>query len=261
MFPLTKWVKTLLIANVAVFLVTAASPPLYRAMMLYPPWVVYRPWTVVTYMFLHAGLAHIFFNMLGLFFFGPRVEDRLGGKSFLWLYFLSGMGGAVFSLLFASQYPVVGASGAIFGVLLAFAMYWPREKIYLWMVLPVEAWLLVTIFVVGTLYMGVSGAAAGSGTAHFAHLGGLAFAFGYVKWLDWRRGAGRRAFQRAMSPVPAAKGGSDRSALARWRGISVEGLHQLNREEVERLLAKVEATGGSSLTDAERDFLNRMSLG
>jgi len=257
MFPMTKWVKRLLIANVVVFLVTMASPPLYNAMILYPPWILYRPWTIVTYMFLHAGLAHIFFNMLGLFFFGPRVEDRLGGKHFLWLYFLSGMGGAVFSLLFARQYPVVGASGAIFGVLLVFAMYWPREKIYIWMILPVEAWLLITIFIVVTLYMGVRGSS--SGVAHFAHLGGLAFAFGYVKWLDWHRGRGRRAFQRAMKPTPPP--GGDRSALSRWRGISLSGLHQLNREEVERLLAKAEAGGSASLTQAEREFLDRMAAG
>jgi membrane associated rhomboid family serine protease len=257
MFPMTKWVKRLLIANVVVFLVTAASPQLYNAMILYPPWIMYRPWTIVTYMFLHAGLAHIFFNMLGLFFFGPRVEDRLGGKHFLWLYFLSGMGGAVFSFIFARQYPVVGASGAIFGVLLAFAMYWPREKIYIWMILPVEAWLLITIFIVATLYMGVRGSS--SGVAHFAHLGGLAFAFGYVKWLDWHRGRGRRAFQRAMKPSPAP--GGDRSSLSRWRGISLSGLHQLNREEVERLLAKAEAGGAGSLTQAEREFLDRMSAG
>lgn len=257
MFPMTKWVKWLLIANVAVFLVAQPGTWLFFQGELIPFAVLGRPWTIVTYMFLHVGLSHIFFNMLGLFFFGPRVEDRLGGKHFLWLYFLSGVGGAVFSFLFARQYPVVGASGAIFGVLLAFAMYWPREKIYVWMILPVEAWLLITIFIVGTLYMSVRGSA--SGVAHFAHLGGLAFAFGYVKWLDWRRGAGRRAFQKAMSPTATKP--SDPSALRRWRAISVVGLHQLNREEVERLMAKAEAGGAASLTHAERDFLDRMAAG
>jgi rhomboid family protein len=258
MFPLTPWVKRLLIANVAVFLVTYLLPVDVRPFVLYPSLILRYPWTVVTYMFLHGGLAHIFFNMLGLFFFGPRVEDRLGGKAFLWLYFLAGMGGAVFSFLFARQYPVVGASGAIYGVLLAYAMYWPREKFLFWFVIPVEAWLLVTVFILGTLYMGVSGTA--SGTAHFAHLGGLAFAFGYVRWLEWRRGAGRRKFQRAMSPTPTSRT-ADRTALSRWRGISVDRLHQLNREEVQRLLAKAESGGTGSLSTAERDFLDRMAAG
>ena len=85
MMPLSPWVRRLLLANVAVFLVTAASPVLYRALLLYPPWALYRPWTLVTYMFLHGGFGHLFFNMLGLYFFGPRLEDRLGGKPFLTL--------------------------------------------------------------------------------------------------------------------------------------------------------------------------------
>jgi membrane associated rhomboid family serine protease len=256
MFPMTKWVKTLLIANVAVFLFTATNPRLEFALALYPAWIIYRPWTIVTYMFVHASMAHIFFNMLGLVFLGPRVEDRLGGKHFLGLYFVSGLGGALFSFLFAPQAGVVGASGAILGVVLAFAMYWPREKLLLFFVIPMEAWLLVALFAAGTLYLGMSHSA--SGIAHFAHLGGLAFGFVYVKWLDWHRGAGRRAFQRAMSPTPAAKV-SDRSALSRWRTISVAELHQLNREEVERLLAKAESGGPGSLTKAEREFLDRMA--
>jgi membrane associated rhomboid family serine protease len=256
MFPMTKWVKTLLIANVAVFLVTATNPRVELALALYPAWIVYRPWTIVTYMFVHASMAHIFFNMLGLVFLGPRVEDRLGGKHFLGLYFVSGLGGALFSFLFAPQAGVVGASGAILGVVLAFAMYWPREKLLLFFVIPMEAWLLVVLFAAGTLYLGMSGEA--RGIAHFAHLGGLAFGFAYVKWLDWHRGAGRRAFQRAMSPAPAARS-SDRTALSRWRTISVAGLHQLNREEVERLLAKAESGGPESLTQAEREFLDRMA--
>jgi membrane associated rhomboid family serine protease len=256
MMPLTPWVKRLLIVNIVVFLITQADPSLYRALWLYPPLALRYPWTLVTYMFLHAGIGHIFFNMLGLYFFGPRLEDRLGGKSFLWLYFLSGVGGAVGSFIFARQYPVVGASAAVFGVLVGFAMYWPRERIYIWMILPVEAWLLILLLVVASLYMGVTGS--GSGTAHFAHLGGIAFGFGYLKWQDWRRGASRRAFQRKMTPQSSA-GVSDRIAVARWKGISVDGLHEINREEVERLLAKVDADGSRSLTPAEREFLDRMA--
>lgn len=258
MMPLTPWVRRLLIANVAVFLVTASSPALYRALLLYPPWALSRPWTLVTYMFLHGGFGHLFFNMLGLYFFGPRLEDRLGGRPFLALFFLSGLGGAVFSFLFAREYPVVGASGAVYGVLLGFAMFWPRERIYLWMILPVEAWLLATLLVVGSLWAGFSGSA--SRTAHFAHLGGLVFAFAYLKWAEWRRGAGRRAWQKAISPNQASVVGlSEKTVVGRWKAISVDGLHEINREEVVRLLAKVEAQGVRSLTQGERDFLDRMA--
>jgi len=257
MMPLTPWVKRLLLANVVVFLVTSASPPLYMGLLLYPPLVLYRPWTLVTYMFLHGGFGHLFFNMLGLYFFGPRLEDRLGGRPFLTLYFLSGLGGAVFSFLFARQYPVVGASGAVYGVLLGFAMFWPRERIYLWMIVPVEAWLLAVLLVAGSLWAGVSGTA--SRTAHFAHLGGLVFAFAYLRWAEWRRGAGRRAWQKAITASQPSAGMSDREALARWKAIALEGLHEINREEVVRLLIKSEAEGVRNLTPAERAFLDRMA--
>jgi membrane associated rhomboid family serine protease len=257
MMPLTPWVRRLLLANVIAFLVTSASPQLYRALLLYPPWVLQRPWTLLTYTFLHGGFGHLFFNMLGLYFFGPRLEDRLGGKHFLSLYFLSGLGGAVFSFFFAREYPVVGASGAVYGVLLGFAMFWPRERIYLWMILPVEAWLLATLLVVGSLWAGVSGSA--SRTAHFAHLGGLAFAFAFLKWAEWRRGAGRRAWNKAITPSKSSAKLSGRAALDRWRGIALDRLHEINREEVVRLLSKVEHSGTQSLTQAELDFLDRMA--
>lgn len=257
MMTLTPWVRRLLIANIVAFVVTRVVPIVdMRPLVFYPSFALRYPWTLVTYMFLHAGWGHIIFNMIGLFFFGPRLEDRLGGRTFLTLYFLSGFGGAVFSFLFARQYPVIGASGAVYGVLLGFAMYWPRERIYLWMILPVEAWLLATLLILGSLWAGVTGTA--SRTAHFAHLGGLAFAFAYLKWADWRRGASQRAFRRAMAPQSTA-GVSDRIAVARWKGISTENLHEINREEVVRLMAKIEQQGSRELTDAEREFLDRMS--
>lgn len=107
MFPMTPWTKRLLIANIAVFVVTSSSPALVEPFVLYPPRIIAQPWmvfTAFTYMFLHAGLGHLFFNMLGLFF-GPRLESRLGSKGFLLLYFLSGLGGALFSFIFARQAP------------------------------------------------------------------------------------------------------------------------------------------------------------
>lgn len=261
MFPMTPWVKRLLVANIAVFFVTALSRNLYGLLMLYPPAVLYRPWTLVTYMFLHAGIAHILFNMIGLFFFGPRLESRLGSKGFLLLYFVSGLGGALFSLVFARNAAVVGASAAVYGVLLGFALFWPRERIYIYGILPVEAWLLATLLVLGSLYAGMN-AGAGSRTAHFAHLGGIAFAFAFLKWWEWRKVAAKRAFQRRMQPDASPRGVvGDRAAMARWKRISLTSLHELNRGEVQRLLAKAEREGPASLSRTERDFLDRMSVG
>ncbi len=259
MYPLTPWVKKLLVANLVAYFVTMSVPQLYQLLLLYPPWVLRRPWTLVSYMFLHAGLGHLFFNMLGLFFFGPRLEERLGSKGFLWLYLLSGVGGAVFSLIFARHAPVVGASAAVYGVLLGFAMFWPRERIYIWGVLPVEAWLLATLLVLGSLWAGIN-PASGSRIAHFAHLGGLAFAYAYLKARDMRLAATRRAFQRKMEPH-ATRGGVSgrRDALERWQRIPLQRLHELNREEVERLLRKIDESGVESLTPGERAFLDRMA--
>ena len=261
MYPLTPWVKKLLVANIVMYIITAAVPAIYYYLALVPSAVFTRPWTVVTYMFLHDtnGLGHLLFNMLGLFFFGPRLEVRIGGRDFLWLYFLGGIGGAVFSFFFAPMAAVVGASAAVYAVILGFAMYWPYERIYIWGILPVPAWLLATVMLVMSLSYGVSGAA--SRTAHFAHLGGLVVGFMYLKWRDWQRGSAKREFQKKIGqPLPGVEPGvGDRAAVQRWESIDVAKLHELNREEVVNLLGKVSKLGVRSLSPAERQFLDRMS--
>lgn len=268
MFPMTPWVRRILIANVAVFLLSfppgnSILPTLFQEFYLIPGLLLQRPWTGVTYMFLHGGLGHIFFNMIALFFFGPRLEQRLGGADFLKLYFLSGLGGAAFSFLFAPMNPVVGASGAVYGVLLGFAMIWPHEKIYIWAILPVPAWLLATIMVGFSLWAGITGA--GGNTAHFAHLGGLAVGFGYLKFRDWRRGSAQRDFKRKLEGGSAGGASGrvnplgDRAALTRWEKIDIASLHEINREEVEVLLKKARVLGVKGLSSNERQFLNRMA--
>ncbi|MEK9505666.1 rhomboid family intramembrane serine protease [Gaopeijia maritima] len=259
MSMLTPWVRRLLIANVAIFVLSAYFLPyLYRDFVLIPELLWQRPWTGISYMFLHGGWSHLLFNMIGLFFFGPRLERRLGGPDFLKLYFLAGFGGAAFSFLFEPGAAVVGASGAIYGILLGFAMIWPRERIYIWGVLPVEAWILVSIMVGASVYMGFGGS--GGNTAHFAHLGGLAFAFAYLKWRDFRRGSAQRDFKRRMEQAAEPSAGlSDRAQLARWGTIRLDGLHELNREEVSHLLEKAKLLGPRGLTPTERQFLDRMA--
>jgi len=257
MYPLTVWVKRLLIANVAVHVVATSMPLIYGYGALVPSAIVSRPWTLLTYMFLHApGLSHIFFNMIGLFFFGPRLEERLGGQDFLKLYLWGGVGGAVFSFIFSPQYPVVGASAAVYGVLLGFAMFWPRERVYIWGILPLEAWLLAILLVVGSLWSGVT--SVGSGVAHFAHLGGLAFGFTFLKGREWRRGAPKRTFRSQLAATPSASM-SDRAALNRWEAIDTALLHELNRQEVEALLGRARAEGVRGLSEAEHAFLDRMA--
>ena len=259
MFQMTPWVTRILIANVVLFVVTGTSPGLYRDLAFIPQVVIFRPWTLVTYMFLHAGFGHLFFNMFGLFIFGPRLEAKLGGPAFLRFYFASGIGGALLQTVFAPAAAMVGASAAVYAVLVGFAYYWPREEILLFPIpIPVQAWLLVTGYVALSIFNGVTGSAAG--VAHFAHLGGAVFGFLYIKWHEWRRGSAKREFQKKMKPEKPSRGFvADRNAVARWKGISVESLHELNRDEVVRLMSKVQDAGPSSLTDAEREFLDRMA--
>ncbi len=178
---MNRWTMRLIIANVAMYVLSLAAPGLMNATMLVPAYALVRPWTLVTYMFMHASPSHILFNMLGLFFFGPRVEDELGGARFLWLYFISGFTGAVLSFFFTPFAAIVGASGAIYGVLLAFAYLWPRERIFIWGIIPIEArWL-----VVGMTALSLFGGYGGEGNiAHFAHLGGFVGAYVYLKLID-----------------------------------------------------------------------------
>jgi rhomboid family protein len=245
----TPWVQRLIVVNVGMFLLSNVLPAIPQALILVPALIPERPWTVVTYMFLHAGPWHLGFNMLALYFFGPRVEARLGGRQFLSLYGLSGLVGALASLAFTPHAAIVGASGAIFGVMLGYARYWPRALLYIWGVVPIQArW-----FVIGMTALSLFGGFGGvqPGVAHFAHLGGFLGGFAYLNWLERRSPAGRFRAQVAAPLHPL-----DSSPAAQWAKIRLEDLHPVNREEVERLLKKSEI---ATLTPDEQAVLNRFS--
>jgi membrane associated rhomboid family serine protease len=250
---MTPWVTRLLIANVAVFFLQQSAPGLTEALELVPAELGRHPWTMVTYMFLHGNISHIVFNMLSLYFFGPRVEARLGGPNFIALYFISGMSGALLSL--ATPYSqIVGASGAIFGIMLVFATYWPHERVFIWGAFPVEARTLVMVMTGYAVFGGMAGAQAAGGIAHYAHLGGFAGGFLFMRWLHYRSPA--EEFRRK---VEGRRPASEREDLRRWATIRREGLHQLNLAELDRLTAKIESSGVKSLTAEERAFLDRLS--
>ena len=250
---MTPWVQRLLLTNVVVFLFSRAFPALIQDFALVPLAILFRPWTLVTYMFLHGSFMHIFFNMLMLFFFGPRLEERLGSRTFIWFYLTCGVGGAVLS--FATPFSmIVGASGAIFGVVVGFARYWPREDIYIWGVLPVQAQVLAIFMVVSSLVAGFAGTQ--EGIAHFAHLGGLVAGWIYLR--VWERRRQRRVVNRPARPRRVSVV-VDLEALERWKTIPRERLHEINREEVDKLLRKANESGARALTTDERDFLDRMS--
>jgi membrane associated rhomboid family serine protease len=247
---MTPWVLRLIIANVAMYMVTMASPGLGDTLVLVPALILSRPWTLVTYMFLHGNLTHILFNMLGLYFFGPRLEAELGGRNFLWLYGLSGLAGALLSFVFAPHSAIIGASGAVYGVFVGFAYYWPRVQIFIWGIFPIEARWLVVITVALSLYSGFGGSS--DGVAHFAHLGGLAGGYLFVRWLEHSSRGAR--FRRVV--VPATLRFDD---IERWKQIRREALHEVNREEYDRIMEKLRSSGAENLSAGERAFLNRFS--
>jgi membrane associated rhomboid family serine protease len=245
---LTPWVRILLFANIGAYFLQVTVRGLDYAFAFIPYMVLTRPWTIVTYMFLHGSLMHLLFNMLGLFFFGSQVEQRLGSKKFVWLYFLSGISGALLSLVMSGGNPIIGASAGVFGVMLAFAYYWPDAPIMIWGIIPVPARILVIITTVFTLWSGLGGVR--SGVAHFAHLGGYAGAYLYLKWLERGRSEFRRKAVGATTPVPR---------LAKRPVVDMARVHEVNRDEVNRILDKISAQGIESLTPQERTFLSNFA--
>ena len=246
---MNSWTLRLIILNVVFYVLAEVSPGLMNAMALIPAYVMVRPWTLVTYMFMHGGFTHILFNMLGLYFFGPRLEEELGGTRFLLLYFISGLMGAVLSFLTPNA-AIIGASGAVYGIFLGFAFFWPRERIYIWGILPIEARWLVVAMTALSLFGGFG--AGESFTAQFAHLGGFVGAFLFLKLF------GNRTF-RATVPPPASGAVLQKSTLERWARIESGKLHEVNRGELERIRMKIMTQGVETLTEQEISFLNRFS--
>jgi membrane associated rhomboid family serine protease len=186
--------RALLLVNVGVFIAQQLIGPLLTQWLaLWPPGPLFEPWQVVTYAFLHEGFWHIFLNMFALFMFGTPLERYWGGQRFTAFYFVCVLA-AAFTQLTVVQFEhgqgaTIGASGGIFGLLLAFAMYFPRQRIMLlFPPIPLPAWAFVLIYGLVELFQGVTGSQAD--VAHFAHLGGMLG--GAAMILFWRVKDGSR---------------------------------------------------------------------
>ena len=191
--PLTRF---LIIANVAIFIAELmADELLIEFFALWPIGPGFAPWQLITYSFLHGSVLHLFFNMLALWMFGSDIERVFGQRRYLAFYLCCVLTAALAQLTVASlsgspPYPTLGASGGVFGVLLAFAMYFPHRIIMLiFPPIPMPAWLFVFAYGMIELYLGVTGTQAG--VAHFAHLGGMLGGFFTIQY--WR---GRWPFRR-----------------------------------------------------------------
>jgi len=190
-FQMPPVVKNLLIINVLVFMATALLPAgalVERYCALWVGYPYFRSYQFVTYMFLHANLEHLFFNMFALWMFGRTLECELGSKRFLVYYAVCGVGAALIQAAIAwglgQPMALVGASGAVMGLLLAFGVLHPDATILLiFPPIPMKAKWFVVIYGVIELLLGWRGA---GNIAHFAHVGGMLWGLGLLWWWRWR---------------------------------------------------------------------------
>jgi membrane associated rhomboid family serine protease len=268
---LTPWVGRLIAANAVVLLLslTIFTPESVAALGAFDPALgLERPWTVVTYMFVHGGLLHLFGNMLALFTFGSAVESRMGSRQFLLYYLYCGLGAALFALALAQVThvsPFVGASGAVLGAAVAFAMYWPDAEVIVFpFPVPLKARTLVAVLVGFDAVAGLLNWA--PGISHVAHVGGAiaGYLFFRLQTITQRRpivaphGGGtveRVVMVQSGAAEPDGPRATPVTPLRPRRRIEVDPV----AAEVDRVLDKISEKGMGSLTPAERRFLDEVS--
>ena len=246
-------VRILLGVNIGIYLLElvtgwgAASAFADRHFALIPAllWPA-RPYTLITYMFLHGGFIHILFNMLMLWMFGTAVEIVWGSSLFLRYYMVCGIGGGLVQALvsWGSQIAIIGASAAIMGLLLAYAMMYPNQKVYLWGFIAIRMKYLIGLAVLIDLFGGLG--AEGTHVAHFAHLGGMLFGWLYLRYDHQLDGVVRRV----------------RGARARWQMQQYAQRDPGPRPgdpRIDEILEKISRHGIESLTEREQEILREAS--
>ncbi|MCM1312369.1 MAG: rhomboid family intramembrane serine protease [Bacteroides sp.] len=284
-------VKTLLLLNVVVFIIDMLFPMISGGIslsgifglryFLYPGFHFYQP---LTYMFMHGGLMHLFFNMFALWMFGRVMEMVWGGQRFLFYYLFCGIGAALvqelgqFFGLISPYAMTIGASGAVYGILLAFGMTFPNERMFIIPIpIPIKAKYFVMFYAAVEVLEGMS---LSDGVAHFAHLGGMLF--GVILILYWRRGVYKHQFGNGglgNNSSSYHEGGYDRGeslfdklrkrlggkkkpkmtvshgAGKREKDYDYNSRKKEDNEEIDRILDKVRKDGYASLTTEEKNRL------
>jgi rhomboid family protein len=295
---LTPAVQWLIALNVAVFfiqLTLVGQADVQRALAFEVRDLTTRPWTIATYMFVHAGFWHLLLNMWMLWMFGPRVERAWNARSFTFYYVLCGLGGWLFHLMIArdGQY-LLGASAAIFGVMLAYAMRWPDDEVTLFPLVFISIkvrWYVVLLVGITVIQGMVSLNGGDTGVAYMAHLGGLFVGYLYLRVAAAHNGAaggtsGIDRLRQRMSQVPDISDETPR-AIPRAQPRSRERTNEVDEivarsnalmakreslgpsleskvgkkktEELDLVLDKISERGISSLTHDERRLLEEMS--
>ncbi len=236
------------------------------------------PWQVITYQFMHGGFWHLFFNLFALWMFGAELENRWGSRKFIFYYLLCGIGAAIVQL-FVADGPTIGASGSIFGVLLAFGFTFPNRPIFMFpFFIPIPAKYFVMIFAGIEL---ISGFSASDSIAHFAHLGGAATGFllmkygdkiGIYRWLDkivtmgrnkysgYREEKGAKVYSVNWnkSATPPLRHETTTSTRPVGKIYSIDG-EDVTQEKIDAILDKISSSGYQNLSDKEKYILNELS--
>lgn len=275
-------VKNLLIINVIFYLATWAAQSVWRIDLSdylglhYIGASDFRSYQFVTYMFMHGGFAHLFFNMFALWMFGNSIENVWGPKRFLIFYFVCGIGAGLTQELvqyiqladihmyqnvnigsriipveeYLNMLTTVGASGAVYGILLAFGMMWPDSRIYIYFAIPIKAKWFVIIYGLIELFSGFSSV---DNVAHFAHVGGMIFGLGLILYWRYQSGTWNPRFKIRFNKN---KDFSNGRPMSDWDYNKERADDERRTDEI---LDKISKGGYDSLTKEEKDFLFRQS--
>ena len=244
-------VKFLLIVNIIVFILIELSGQknlLFRTFGLVPSlvWSKFKIWQLFTYLFIHGGIFHIFFNMFVLWMFGKDLESQWGKMEFLLFYFVCGIGAGLITVLFSvnSIVPIVGASGAIYGLLLAYGFTYPNQMVYLYGLVPIKVKYMV--LGLGAIAFFASLSASQSNVSHITHLSGMIIGLIFIYFnINWK-------------------------VIKLWyirmrlKGLSQQPAKQDNEEaqmkkQVDKILDKLNDSGWDSLTEQEENYLTQAS--
>ncbi len=245
-------IKWLIIANVSVYLISWFAGRNFLYIFGLVPYQVVKSlwlWQIFTHMFLHGGLFHLLINLFVLWMFGKPIEREWGTSSFLKYYFTCGLGAGIFILITSlnSRIPVVGASGAIYGILVAFAMLYPDSIIYLYFLFPIKAKHFAILIGAVAFLGGISGGR--SNIAHFGHLGGFLVGYVYLKFPLWKyRFHPERLFTFLRLPKISLK----KRKKDKAKSYRIE-------ERVNQILDKILLHGVDSLTAEEKRIMDEYS--
>ncbi|MBQ0104053.1 MAG: rhomboid family intramembrane serine protease [Prevotellaceae bacterium] len=274
---MTKAVKYLLIINIVAYIVCLVMPidDICGLYYIFSPEHKFHIFQPLTYMFMHGGVMHLFFNMFALWMFGRIIEQAWGTRQFVIYYLICGIGAALvqeigqMAGLISPFAMTVGASGAIYGVLLAFGMLYPDERMF---IIPIPFPIKAKYFVMGYAVIEIfEGLTMADGVAHFAHLGGMLFGFIYIMWWKKRQqrqssyytgstGSGWGFGKSSSSTRPdikveynrEEKAATNYSRTERERDYDYNAERQQANAEIDRILDKVRQSGYTSLTEEEK---------